>query len=176
MTINNVSNQFSVLDVCLTMFHNLIFAPDGKIYFDPTFEAAADWSLCYFNGNIYIHRDNHLYCLGNLPQKCISLPALTNNTAINSIEDTGFFLHSKEHVLDPNLDAFAAFRIKDVLVLYIADASISSAIYCTVENYTPTDEAFYCETFYHLVGRHNPRLAKKAAVWLAKHIGQREEV
>ena len=169
MIFNNTPKKIAPELVQLEALSDLILAPDGRIYLSPSFEDAADWSCVYYDGNVCIHQNGNLYCLGALPEKCMSMPIVIGETSYHSIEDSGCLLHSKHPVLEDGTSVFAVFRYQNLLALYMADSTVSKALYFSLMEYTPEDEAFYTDIFQRLVRRHDPEAGEKVASWLKCH-------
>lgn len=174
--INATNNQVVSWPIQKEQFTDLILAPDGRIYLSPSFDDAADWSRVYYNGNICIHQNGNLYCLGSLPEKCRSLPIAAGYTNLCEPEEGCCFLFSESPVLGDATSVFAVFRYKDMLALYMADSMVSRGIYFSLTEYTPEEEAFYCSLFRQMLCRHDPEAAEKVAAWLNRQTTNSREV
>lgn len=166
MTTKNVLQKCFLKTPLEEQIPELILAPDGYLYLSPSFEDAADWSYVFYNGNICIRRNNNLYYIGGLPEKCVSMPTVVGKTICYDIADSGCLLHSQEPILNDGTSVFAVFRYKDLMAFYMADSMVSKAINFALMEHTPEEEAFYVDIFNRMVCRHSPEAEEKVRIWL----------
>lgn len=157
-------------------FHELILTQEGNLYIDSALENVADSFYMYYNGNIYCIQGKKRYINGSLPEGHLIFPTIVGATSFHNIEETGCLLHSKEPVLDEDSSAFAVFRYKDMLALYLADSMVSRGIYFVLMDYTSEDEALYSNVFSGLLRRHDPEAAEALAAWQDSYATIRKEV
>lgn len=174
--IKNTHSQVDAWPMQKEQLTDLILAPDGRIYLSPSFDDAADWSCVYYDGNVCIHQDGNMYCLGSLPVKCRWLPMFAGYTHLCEPEENCCFLFSECPVLGDAAAVFSVFRYGDTIALYMADSVVSRGIYFALMEYTPEDEVLYGKLFRQMVSRHDPEAAEKVAAWLKRHAVKGKEV
>lgn len=157
-------------------FCELVLTQDGSLFIDSALRKAVDAFCIYYSGNIYCMQGKERYYSGSLPGERVILPTIVGETTLHSIEDSGYFLHSKQPVLEDGTSAFAVFRYQDLLGLYMADSMVSKAIYFALLEYTLEDESFYSDIFYRMVCRHDFEAAEKVTTWLKLHAANGGEV
>lgn len=169
MIINNTPKKIAPEMVQPEALSDLILAPDGRIYLSPSFEDAADWGRVYYDGNVCIHQNGNLYCLGSLPGKCKWLPVAVGHTNVCELEEGCCLLFSECPVLSDTASVFAVFRYKDSLGLYMADSMVSEGIIFSMMQYTSEEEVLFSRLFHRMLCRHDLEAAEKVASWLKCH-------
>ena len=174
--VNHTVQEPNHLNTEYGLFHELILGSDGRIYRSSCFDDITDWSFVYYDGNVYVHQNNSMYCHGVLPEKCCSLPVIAGTTNLCEAHDGGCLMYSECPVLSESTSIFAIFRYENMLGLYMADSMVSERIYLTLMDYTTEDEALYTNVFFGLLRRHDLEAAEALAAWLASHTAPGKEI
>ena len=136
-------------------FRNLNLTTEGELFIDPEQEVAADWFWLYSDGTFSMKENGEFHCVGDRLDAAHTFETIVGKTAMNPIEDVGFFLRSQGPVLDADQAFLALLQYKEVLAMVVAVGSISPRIYMTLLDHTPEDEAFMKINFTDLLRRCN---------------------
>ena len=141
------------------MFRNLILTTEGTLLVASEQEAAADWFWLYSDGTFSMKENDEFHCVGDHLDAALTFETIVGKTAMNPIEDVGFFLRSQESVLDADQAFLALLQYKEVLAMVVAVGTISRRIYLTLLNHTPEDEAFMKMNFVDILRRCDSNMA-----------------